>query len=103
MIVECRGSLGTNRQIVIRVFVYFYAATFDEMDRFIQNGGVPRRGDVAADGPGQPEIIVGATRADATARGWMPPVLHVAFTKLVPSAQEQLFAPEVGFCIEDPN
>ena len=83
MIVERRGGLGTNRQIVVRVFVRLYVAAFDEMDRFIQNAGIPRRGDVAADGPGQPEIIIGATRADATPRRWMPPVLNVTFTKLM--------------------
>src|SRR5579883_1397527 len=84
----------------MRVFACFYALAFNEMDGFIQDTGVSRCGHVAADGQGQPEIIIGATRTNATARWGMPPVLDIAFMKLTPRANEQVVAHKTGLCID---
>ena len=52
----------------------------------------PVREDVAAGRQRQPEVIVGAVRAHAAARGRMPPVLHVAFPELARRAEQQMLA-----------
>src|SRR5437762_2121376 len=67
------------------------------MNGFVQHSSVSRSEDIAANGQRQPQVIVGATSANAAARGWMPPVLHVAFVKLARGAEQQVFTYKAWF------
>ena len=86
------GLFRTHRQVVITLFLAADRTAFDETDHFIQHAGVAGHLHVTADRQRQPQEIVGAMRAHAAVERRMPPVLDVAFGKLVRSAKQQVLA-----------
>jgi hypothetical protein len=59
---------------------------------FVEHGDVARGFDEVDDGVGQPQTIVGDTRAYSASRGWMPPMLDVARQKLVSGGSQKMLA-----------
>src|SRR5262245_54321058 len=68
---------------------------FEEWDYLIKNRIVARGTNVVRSNKGEPEEIVGDSRADAGARLWMPPVLHIAFHELPCGRAQNVLASQV--------
>ena len=99
MLVERADVVGDVRQVVVGFLVRrATGAAVEEGNALVQHAGVAGRADVAADGQGQPEVVVGEVRAHAAARRRMPPVLHVPFAELARGGAEQVLAeqPRLG-------
>ena len=92
MFVERAGFAGAIWQIVIRFLVRFDRARFEEKNIFIEHASVAGGLDVTARRAREPQVIVGKMRAHATTDWRMPPVLNVAFAKLVRGGAENLLA-----------
>ena len=58
------------------------ARAFEKRHDLIQYGGVARAGDIGRGREGEPDPIVGDSRAHALPRVRQPPMLHVAFDEL---------------------
>ena len=92
---------GHARQAVVVRFARSERRRVEEGGGLVQHAGVARHGDIAADGIGQPQVVVRDAGAHAAARGGMPPVLHVAFRKLTAGASQQMLARERGALVKE--
>ena len=96
--IQGRRLAGAPGQVVVRVGLGAEHAPFDVVNLFVEHAAVAAGQHIAAGRHRQPQIVVGAMRAHAPARGRVPPVLHVALLKLPPRAQQQVLAqqPRLG-------
>ena len=86
---------GTARLSVRLMRIICKRRRFEECHSLVQDTDVPGRPDVLGDCIGQPEQIVGASRAQPAARRLVPPMLHVAFDELMSGGPQQVLAPKV--------
>src|SRR5437868_824593 len=92
MLVKRGIFLGAIWQIVIRFLFRHNRTGIEERHLFIQHAGVRGAGNIAAGNVGQPEIVVGKMGAHAATHWRMPPMLDIAFTKLMLGGAEKMFA-----------
>jgi hypothetical protein len=92
VLVQARRFTRACGQVVIRVVLGVHRPAFEKGHRLLQHRGIARGEHVARHRPGQPQVVVGAMRAHAAARGRVPPVLHVAFVELMSRAAQQVLA-----------
>ena len=83
MLVERGRFLGAIRQIVIGFLFRHNRTGFEKGNLFIEHARVRDAGNVAAGDVGQPEIVIGKMCAHAAARRRVPPMLDIAFAKLM--------------------
>ena len=72
------------------------ARSLEERDRLVEDRRVAGDREVAVDGVGQPEPVVGDARADAAAGRRMPPVLDVALDELTRRGAQEVLAGELA-------
>ena len=82
MLIEGVPLVRPGGQIVVGIFIGVDRTAFEEVNRFIQHAHISGAPYIAAGRQGQPEIIIGAVCANASARGGMPPMLYVPFLEL---------------------
>src|ERR1700752_41840 len=95
-----RSSFRGNTGLKIR-FVFFWSEFWllDKRDRLIQDRRIPGNADVERSHKGKPEEIVRNARAYSSSSWRMPPVLDVAFLKLVFGREQDLFTRNVGTAV----
>ena len=93
-----RAYLG---QPVVFLLVRTENRRVQEGHLLVENGRVARNADVMCNDQWQEEEIVGDARADAAARGRMPPVLHVAFLELPRRRAQDLCARLLRGAVDD--
>ncbi len=82
MLVQRAHLLRARGQVVVAVLLFVDGTSLEVRHLLAQDARVAQRGDVAADGVGQPQVVVRDARADPAAEERMPPVLDVALAEL---------------------
>jgi hypothetical protein len=90
VLVEGGRYLRGGRLIVIGVVSGIHRAPLKEGPNLVEHGAVAADLHIAAHRHGQPQVVVGAARAHAAARGRVPPVLHVSLAELPGGAEQQV-------------
>src|SRR5438094_7014905 len=91
LVERCR-LLGAIWQIVIRFLFRHDGARVEERDLFVEHARIRGTGNVAAGDVGQPEIVVGKMCAHAAVHRRVPPMLDIAFAKLMRGSAEKMLA-----------
>ncbi len=81
-------------RIVHLVLMRLECSHLEKGHALIQHGGVASYRDVVVDDEREPGEVIGKARADAAARLWMPPVLHISFDELAGSSPQNVLASE---------
>ncbi len=95
VLVERADVIRHLRQVVVRFLVVPQGARSQEGDALLQYSSVTGYADIAANGQGQPEVVVGEVRSHAAPNGRMPPVLHITFAKLAGCGAQQVLAEQL--------
>ena len=95
--IEHRAGLGPDLRLVVRLDrVRGERRSDEERHHFMQQRLVARLTHVFGDRERQPQQVVGTPRAQAPARGLVPPVLHVPFDELPAGGPQQVRACDRG-------
>src|SRR5690242_259929 len=96
MIIQTCRLFRTHWKIVIRIFIRADWPSFEERNRLIQHPHIACSGDITADHQRQPEVIIRTARTNTPSPWRMPPVLNIAFYKLVSRGPKQMLTNERG-------
>ncbi len=97
-----RAALRRDRgQTVVLGLVGLQRPAIQKGDTFVQDRGIAGGRDVVVGDEGQPQVVVREFRADATARGRVPPVLHIPRHELVRCGAQDLLAHDRGFGMDE--
>src|SRR6476661_922396 len=92
MLIEGGRFLGAIRQIVVRFLFRHNRTRVEKGNLLVEHASICGARNVAACNVRQPEIIVGKMSTYAAAHRRMPPMLHIAFAKLMCGGAEKMLA-----------
>src|SRR6266513_586510 len=92
MLIERGRFLGAIWQIVIRFLFRHNRTRVEKGNLLVEHASIGGAGNVAACNVRQPEIIVGKMGTHAAAHRRMPPMLYIAFAKLMRRGAEKMLA-----------
>ena len=92
MLIERGRFLGAIRQIVIRFLFRHNRTRVEKGNLLVEHASIGGTGNVAACNVRQPEIVVRKMGAHAAAHWRVPPMLHIAFAKLMRGGAEKMLA-----------
>jgi hypothetical protein len=99
VVVETGAFLRDVGLVEIGFFIGGNSPAFEEGYAFIQHPAVADAAHVVAGDKGEPEVVVGEVGAHSASAGRMPPVLHIAFDKLMGGGEQQMSPDKCGFTV----